>query len=170
AIAARARGPQPITEAIARDYDLADDLAGREIAYEPLRAGVTERAGERAADLAGDAKRAAVGLGNVDAFDLVWPLAQNPVRMFAGEPQQPFARAVDGDLLGHDLGAREREMLFERRAQLLRHAGHLIEAARPAHVEPVPDLLHAHFALWRGHADGRKRFCQLRAREPHQRG
>jgi len=54
---------QPITEAIARDHDLADDLAGREVAHEPLRAGVTERAGERAADLAGDAKRAAVGLG-----------------------------------------------------------------------------------------------------------
>ena len=41
-------------------------------------------------------------LGNVDAFDLVRPLA--PV--LAGQPQQPFARAVDGDLLGHDLRPR----------------------------------------------------------------
>src|SRR5262249_28909812 len=80
--AARARSPQPITETIARDHDLADDLAGREVAHEPLRAGVTERAGERAADLARDAKRAAVGLGDVDAFDLVRPLAL--ARLFAG--------------------------------------------------------------------------------------
>src|SRR5262245_9669787 len=75
AIPARARGSQPITEAIARDHDLPDDLAGREVAHEPLRAGMAERAGERAADLARDAKRAAVGLGNVDALDLVRPLA-----------------------------------------------------------------------------------------------
>src|SRR5262249_17505852 len=138
AIPARARGPQPITEAIARDHDLPDDLAGREVAHEPLRAGMAERAGERAADLAGDTKRAAVGLGDIDTFDLVRPLGQSPARMFAGEPQQPFARAVDRDLLGHDLGAREREMPRERGAQLLRHAGHLVEAARATHVEPVP--------------------------------
>src|SRR5205807_7092607 len=108
ALAARARGPEPIAEAITRDHDLADDLAGREIAHKALGAGVTERTRERAADLTGNAKRAAVGLGDVDAFDLVRPFAL--ARLFAGQPQQPFARAVDRDLLGHHVGAREREM------------------------------------------------------------
>src|SRR5262249_4379868 len=110
----RTRGPEPIAEAITRDHDLADDLSGREIAHEPLRAGVTERTRERAADLAGNAKRAAVGVGDVDAFDLVRPLARNLAGPLAGQPQQPFARAVDRDLLGHHLGAREREMLIEQ--------------------------------------------------------
>ena len=66
---------------------------------------------ERAADLARNAQRAAAGVGNVDALDLVRPLA----RVFAGQPQQPLAGAVDRDLLGDDLRPREREAL--RRAR-----------------------------------------------------
>ena len=41
-----------------------------------------------------------LGLRDVDALDLVRPLA----RVLAGQPQQPFARAVDRDLLGDDFG------------------------------------------------------------------
>src|SRR5262245_6440404 len=126
----------PVAETVARDHDLADDLAGGEIAHQALRAGMAERAGERATDLARDAERAAVGLGDVDAFDLVRPLAG----MFARQPDEPLARAVDRGLLGHDLGAREREPRVQRRAQLLRYAGHRGEVLRPAQVEPVPDL------------------------------
>ena len=83
--------------------NLADDLLGLEVAHQPLRAGVAERAGERAADLARDAQRAAIVLGDVDRLDL------GRARLMAalGEPQQPFARAVGGDLLGGDLGAGE---------------------------------------------------------------
>ena len=101
-----ALGARPVAEPVARDHHLADDLAGREVAHQPLRAGVAERAGERAADLAREAERAAVGLRDVDALDLVRPLA----RVLARQPQQPFARAVDRDLLGHHLGPRQREM------------------------------------------------------------
>ena len=139
----RALRAQQIAEPVARDHHLADDLAGREIAHQPLRAGVAERAGERAADLARQAERAAVGLRDVDALDLVRALARDLAR----QPQQPLAGAVDRDLLGHHLGPRQREMLVERRVQLLRHAGHLVEAGRAAHIEPVPELLHAHLAL-----------------------
>ena len=46
-----------------------DDLLRRQIAHQLLRAGVAEGAIERAADLARDAERAAIALGNIDAFD-----------------------------------------------------------------------------------------------------
>src|SRR4029450_8093114 len=110
----------PVAEAVACEHDLAHDLAGGEIAHQALCSGMAERAGERAADLARDAERAAVSLGDVDAFDLVRLLAG----MLAGGAEEPLARAVDRGLLGHDLRPREREMRVERRAQLLRHAGH----------------------------------------------
>ena len=42
----------------------------------------------------------AAGLRDIDALDLVRPLAL----LLAGQPQQPLARAVDGNLLGHDFG------------------------------------------------------------------
>ena len=54
---------------------LADDFAGGEIAHQALGAGVAEGAVERAADLARHAQRAALGVGDVDAFDLVRQLA-----------------------------------------------------------------------------------------------
>ncbi len=46
------RSRRPIVQPVARHHDLADDLAGGEIAHQPLGAGVAERAVERAADLA----------------------------------------------------------------------------------------------------------------------
>ena len=49
-------------------------------------------------------KRAAVFLGDVDGLDFV-PLAARVGR----QPQQPFAGAVGGDLLGDDLGPRRCE-------------------------------------------------------------
>ena len=155
---------QVIAEPVARDHDLADDLAGGEVAHQPLRAGMAERAGERAADLAGEAQRAAIGLRDVDALDLVRPLAA-----LAGQAQQPLAGAVGRHLLGHDLGPRQREVLRERRAQLLRDAGHGVEVAGAAHIDPVPELLHAHLALLLGHADLPQRIGQLGARQPDQR-
>src|SRR5207247_11457822 len=105
------------------DRDRSDDLAWCEIAHEPLRAGMAERAVERATNLARQAERAAVSLRDVDALDLV--------RRFAGhlarQPKEPLAGAIGGDLLGHNLGPREREVLVEERVQLLRHVGRLME-------------------------------------------
>src|SRR3982074_2557943 len=57
----------------------------------------------------------------------VWQNEQVP-----GQPQEPLARTIDRDLLGHDLGAGEREVPVERCAQLLRHAGHLFEPPNAA--------------------------------------
>ena len=99
----------PVIEAIARHHDLADDLAGGEVAHQPLRAGVAERAGQRAADLRGNAQRAAVGFGNIDALDLMRLLEGIAAR----QPQQPFAGAVVGDLLGDHFGPVDGKMLLQ---------------------------------------------------------
>ena len=132
---------------------------GGEVAHQPLRAGVAERAGERAADLARDAERAAVGFRDVDALDLVRALAG----MLAGQPQQPFARAVDRHLLGHHFRPRQREMRVERRAQLLRHAGHLRRSAwRRAHRASARAAARASCAAPRGTPMRAERVGQLR--------
>ena len=157
---------RPVAEPVARDHHLPDDLAGGEVAHQALRAGVAERAGQRAADLARHAQGRAAGLRDIDALDLVRPLAG----VLAGQAQQPFARAVDRDLLGDHFGPLQREALIERGAQLLRHAGHLVEARDAADVDPVPQLLHAHLALLVRHADRAERLGEHRARHPDQRG
>ena len=97
----RARAEE-VAEPVARHHDLPDDLAGRQVAHQPLRAGVAERAVERAADLARQAERAAVGLRDVDALDLVRPLARRSRRAAAAatcacrrpRPARPRPRAA----------------------------------------------------------------------------
>ncbi len=59
-----------VAEPVARHQQLGEDFLGGQVAHQLLRAGVAERAGERAADLAGDAERAAAFLGDVDGLDL----------------------------------------------------------------------------------------------------
>src|SRR5262249_950470 len=128
----------PVAETVARDEDLPDDLAGREITHQAVRAGMTERAGKRATDLTRHAKRSAIRRGDIDAFDLVRPL----LRMLARQSQQPFAGAVDRHLLGDNLRPGEREMTIEDRAKVFRYASHFLEAGGAADVEPMPQLLH----------------------------
>ena len=86
-----------------------------QIAHQPLRAGVAERTIQRAADLRGNAQRAAVGLRNVDALDLMRLFD----RIAAWQPQQPFAGAVVGNLFGHHFGPRHGEMLLQLGAHVL---------------------------------------------------
>ena len=87
---------RPIADAVARQHNLADDFLRFEIAHQALGAGMAERAIERAADLAGDAQRAAIALGDVDGFDF----RRERFVSALGQPQQPLARAIDRDLLG----------------------------------------------------------------------
>ena len=136
-----APGQSPMRSRASRIWP--DDLFRLEVAHQPLRAGVAERAGQRAADLAGDAQRAAVGFGDVDRLDL------GRARLMAalGKPQQPFARAVGRHLLGDDLGAVEGVgSLGERGAQVLGDVGHLVERRRAARIDPAPELADAHAA------------------------
>ena len=144
---------------------LADDFPGSEIAHQPLGAGMAERAGERAADLARYAQRAAPGFRNIDALHLM----RMPAGVFPRQPQQPFAGAVGGYLFGNDLGARQGEATLQRGAQFLRHVGHHVESGGAAHIDPVPQLLHPHFSLCRRHADLGQRRDDFGARQPDQR-
>ena len=106
--------------------------------------------------------------GNIDAFDLGALVAA----VGGGHAEQPFARAVGGNLLGDDFGARQRMALgepIEQRAGDVAHRGKL---ARAAMVDPVPELRDAHVALALGHAEVGKRAGELgsrRAREAHRR-
>ena len=155
---------RPVAEPVARQHDLGDDFARGEIAHQTLRPGVAERAVERAADLTGNAQRAAVGLGDVDALDVVG----QPVEL-ARQPDQPFARAVDRDLLGDDFRPRRGETLRQCCAQILGQRRHFRETLRAAHVEPLPDLLDAHALLALGHAGAAEDLREPGARQADQR-
>ena len=80
---------------------LTNDLLAGQVAYQLLCAGVAERAGERAADLAGQAERAAPFLGNVDGLDL-----DRSAGAARRKAEQPFAGTVIRHLLFDDLRPR----------------------------------------------------------------
>ncbi len=108
-----------------------------QVAHEALRAGVAEGAGERAADLARDAERAAIDLGDVDALDLR-ALVERARRRHA---DQPLAGAVLRDLLGDDLRAgRACRRRPAPRAGPCRRSVIVVEVAGAAKVDPVPEL------------------------------
>jgi hypothetical protein len=133
---------------VARHHDLADDLGCGQVAHQRHRAGVAERAIEGAAHLARHAKRAAVGLRNVDAFDfraLVEAVGW-------GEAQEPLPGAVGGDLLGHDFGPRECAAFGEPVEHRTGDIAHRRELARAAMVDPMPELRGAHLEVALGHA------------------
>src|SRR6185437_11458453 len=154
-------GAGPVADAVACQHDLSDDFFGFEIAHEALRAGMTERAGEGAADLARNAKRAATALGDVDGFDFRWPSFVSAL----GKPEQPLACAVDGDLLRNDFQPVERVEAFEVAAEILRDVRHVVEARDAAHVYPAPELGGAHVELLCRNARSSERRLQLVARQ-----
>ena len=87
-------GIGPIAKAVSCDQQLGKDFLGCQIAHQFLRAGMAEGAGEGAADLGGNAKRAAAFFGNIDGFDI-----NRLARAARGKAHQPFACAVIGNLL-----------------------------------------------------------------------
>src|SRR6185369_17635353 len=108
----RPRTARPVSKTVPRSHYLADDLACRKIAHEPLRPRVAERTIERAADLTGHAQRAPLGVGDVNALNFVRPLTLH----FARQTKQPLARTVHRNLLGDDLRPRKCKMLGQGRA------------------------------------------------------
>ncbi|ENN89629.1 hypothetical protein RHSP_37267 [Rhizobium freirei PRF 81] len=136
-----------ITEPIARQQQLRQDLFCRQIAHQPLRAGMTEGTGERAADLARNAKRASALFRNIDGLDL-----DRTASAARREAQQPFAGAVVGDLLLDDLRTSDGEMRLQHLAHVLRDIHHGIEIGDAAHIDPVPELADTHLDLLVGDA------------------
>ena len=120
--------------------------------HQPLGAGVAERAGEGAADLARDAERATVGLGDVDRLDL------RP----AGDAQEVLAGAVRRDLPRHDLGPLDGEALGEPFAIRPGEVAHDGEVAGAAMVDPLPNLRDAHGRLRLGGARRDQRLAERR--------
>src|SRR5262249_56027408 len=96
------------SEPVTREKQLRQDLLGRQVADEALRTGVTERTGERTADLAGNAKCAAALFRNVDGFHF-----DRPACSAWRETQQPFAGAVVRNLLLDDLRPGDGEMRLQ---------------------------------------------------------
>ncbi len=108
---------------------------------------------KRAADLARHAERAgAADVGDEHAFGF------DP----GGEPDQPFTRAVLGNLLSDDLGPGQRVELGQSRAQLLGHIGHLRKFSDAIMIDPAPELFSAHLRLSRLDAGGEELFGQFR--------
>ena len=121
---------------------------------------MAEGAIERAADLARDAERASVLLGNIDALDF----RALVVRMGGRHPEQPFAGAVGRDLFGDDFGPHEAIARRKRLQERPRDVAHRRKLARAAVVNPVPELRDAHVALALGDADFGKGAGKLGAR------
>ena len=127
------RGGRPLAEGIAGEHHLTHDLGRRQVADQLLRAGVAELAGQRAADLAGDAQGAAIRLRDVDGLDLV----------AVGELEQPFRGAVDAVQRLGDLGALDDEFIGQLLPEILGQIGHGVEVGDTVPVQPLPQLLGA---------------------------
>ena len=166
AVRRRRRSPGKSPSRSRAMQDLADDLLGGQVAHQLLRAGVAEGAGQRAADLAGDAERAAAFLGDVDGLDL-----DRPAGAARRKAEQPFARAVRRRSARSTISGRASgEMLGELGAQLLRDVGHAGEIGDAAEIDPVPELAGAHPGLALRHdARSDERLAELGARQADQR-
>ena len=151
-----ARQTLEASQAVARQHDLTDDFASRQVANELLRACVAERTGQRATDLRRHAERAAILFGDIDHLDLV------PAR----DADEVLTRAIGRNLLRHQFGHPDFEMLVEKRAVVLRQVGHVREIAHTLLVDPLPDLTHAHLGLFLGRAGGDQRVAQPVAGQP----
>src|SRR4029078_4505292 len=98
---------------------------------------MAEGAGQRASDLARDAERAAVLLGDIDRLHLLAVI----------EPEQPFAGALDRDLLRHDLRPFEREGFADFGAEVLADVGHGADVRHAARIGAAPELALSHADL-----------------------
>ena len=121
-----------------------------------------KRAGERAADLARDAERAAVLLGDD---------RRSRSRLAVGARRSSHLRVPStGDLLGDDLRPREGEARRKLRTEILGDVGHGEEVGHAPHIEPAPKLACAHARLPLANAQLRHPRGKLGAAEPDQGG
>ena len=128
---------RPFTQRIARQHDLPDNFRRSQIAHQLHRARMAKPAIERAAHLAGNTQRPAIRIGDEHHF----------IILRIGGAQQPFARAIDGDLRLHHLRPADHKPLLQPRVLGLGNIGHLGKAGGPAIIDPMPDLLGAQLRL-----------------------
>ncbi len=109
---------------------LADDLPRRQISVETLLTCRTKAAIQRAACLRRHAQGAAGLLGNKHTF-----------HQAAGTGlQQPFSRAIRGDMFARHRGFPDLAEFRERAAKALADIGHFLEVADPPMVDPLQNL------------------------------
>ena len=128
----------PFAQRITRQHHLADDFARRQVAHQPHGSGVAEPAIEGAANLAGHAQRAAIGVGDEDHFEI----------MAISRAQQPFARAIGGMLRLYHFGATDDETLAQPGTHGLGDIRHRLEISDAAMIQPVEHLLGAQPGLF----------------------
>ncbi len=144
-------GRRPFAERIPRDHDLSDNLLGREIAHQPLCAGVAEGAGQGAADLGGDAQGPAIILGDMYGLDL----------LAIGKAQEPFAGSIDRGKRARNHRPLQHVARRELVAERLRQRGHRREIGGAPTIDPVPELARAErFSAEFGHFGGERLAAQ----------
>ena len=137
---------RPFLNRVAGNNDLAHNFLGGQIAHQLLRAGMTEGAIQRAADLARDAQSAGFAhIWDEDALAFDTRL----------EPHQPFLSAVDRDLMVGEVWPVQMIVFRQLLSQVLRDIGHRHEILAAHMMGPAADLFGAHTGFLRRHA---KRF------------
>ncbi len=142
-----------IAEAVARDQQLREDFLGGQIAHQLLRAGVAEGAGQRAADLAGDA-RACRGLPRECRRSRSRPAGR---RRAAESGSAICGCRLPTSARRRSSGRAMVNCCVELGAQVLGDVGHLRKVGDAAHIEPVPELGCTHAGLpWRNAGLGKR--------------
>ena len=124
--------PGCIAELAIREPDLADDLGGGQVAVEALLRGRAEGAVHRAADLAGDAQRAAAGLGDEHHLDA---LRRRPSR--SSHLRVPSAETCDRMISGDATSATSLQALAKAFARSVIWS------------KSATQRLYSHFISWR---------------------
>ena len=150
----------PFAQRIARQHDLADNLARRQIAHQTHRAGMAETAVQRAADLTRHAQRSPIRIGNEHHL-IILPVVG---------PQQPFASAIVGHLRFYHLRAADDETLGHPAAHRLGEVRHRVEIGLAAMIEPVEQLFGAQFGRFHVQPCLLQHGLDLRARQAEQVG
>ena len=109
---------------------LANDFRRAQVAVETLSARGAESTCQGAADLGGDAQRAAVGFRDEDGLD----------RVALTDIEQPLARAVGRNGIANRHRATNLRLLRQAQAQRLGHVSHLPEIVATAAMHPAQHL------------------------------
>ena len=154
----------PIVNPIAGQQQLPNNFTGLKIAHQGLRSGMAKRAIQGAADLRGNAKRAAICFRNINRLNFRWLDLRTP----PWQPQQPFARAISRNLFADNLWSIQRKSRRQLRAQFLGNIAHVVKRDRAMNIDPAPELVYAHpqFIFWHAeHAQSIAQPCATKARK-----
>ena len=121
---------------------------------------MAKRAGQRAADLAGNTQSARAGyVRDVNRFKL----------NARCRPYQPFAGTIFGDQALEHFGPIQSMGALKLTTQLLANIGHHIKVLRAKKIQPAPNLLRPHLGFLGVHAQRDHSLAHLVEREANER-